>query len=436
MPIHTTTHWKRFTLIGMLVGLLGSALLPTSTTTGYAAQPVAQTTAGSSFEWNTPDGAGGSASFDDPGVYAEVDTANPRYDGLCSNRAYHITSTVTVRSGTSSVVDVTGGLIQPVGDGSYRPYPGPYYGPITSQGARILNDNSWHWWEQIIMFPFTVSTDANASARIELYVDLHGGPARYADKPYGWSEMYEEFSTVQVDYELIPVEVNAEGKVIGELPPEDATNNCGTYYEVSFYPNPLGPDALPDTGDEPIGTFGPDGLPGTDDDIPIGGGITDNPGSLRQTKGDSEWPGETECKTYDLSGPYDHEFNILGVNLPLKVSDSIRVRFRACWNDEQVWQDIDPNLPISEEIGLTIVAADGSTLFQPGTERADSRFGSGSSSTYIDSGVGLVFSPRPNASYRGVGLNADVTMTVEIIVDKGGCTRLYFEHDPVDSEGC
>ena len=135
----------------------------------------------------------------------------------------------------------------------------------------------------------------------------------------------------------------------------------------------------------------------------------------------------TQCANYDMGIGYWHDVRVLWFTMNVPVSDEIRIRYRACWNDSLVWQDSGP---------IQIVNSAGSSVYQPGAETSGSRFGNGADESVNDSGVTLLFHPRVNASYNGFGINTSVSVTTEIEVYKGGCARLYFNKMPVSSQGC
>ena len=136
---------------------------------------------------------------------------------------------------------------------------------------------------------------------------------------------------------------------------------------------------------------------------------------------------ETVCHNYDMRSPYWHTVIVFWRALEVPVSDEIRVRYRACWNDDLVWQDGGP---------MQVVRASGGPVYKPSTQTVGARFGNGSHPLVLDSGVTLLYEPRPNATYKGASINADVTVTVEMTVRKGGCARLYLNNEPVRSERC
>lgn len=161
-------------------------------------------------------------------------------------------------------------------------------------------------------------------------------------------------------------------------------------------------------------------------DTNITGTIVAQAESFQQTDTDANIQG-TQCANYDMGIGYWHPVRVLWFTMNVPVSDEIRIRYRACWNDSLVWQDSGP---------IQIVNSAGSTVYQPGAETSDSRFGNGADPTVNDSGVTLLFQPRVNASYNGFGINTSVSVTTEIEVYKGGCARLYFNKTPVSSRNC
>lgn len=89
-------------------------------------------------------------------------------------------------------------------------------------------------------------------------------------------------------------------------------------------------------------------------DTNITGTVVTQAESFQQTDTDANIQG-TQCANYDMGIGYWHPVRVLWFTMNVPVSDEIRIRYCACWNDSLVWQDSGP-IQIVNSAGSTFIS--------------------------------------------------------------------------------